>query len=180
MLVKDVAIVSGPTQYMSEIYGGLLKKPLSCHTFLPDFTSPNTHTHTLIDVGVQKVNERVGEELRESSSKLGLSRISPRSEPVSSCLGKKSEMFGVSVFCPRDCSTIFTDFSASFPALFPHDFCWCFRNPIPNHLGCIKPCKQRNKLSNLNWWVYRVSEASTASTTQDRNMNRVDQIAIIS
>lgn len=57
MLVKDVAIVSGPTQYMSEIYGGFLKKHCPV-TLSYQILLPQTHTHTLIDVGVQKVNEK--------------------------------------------------------------------------------------------------------------------------
>ena len=37
------------------------------------------------------------------------------------------------------------------------NYCWWFRNPIPNHLGCIKPQKNNGLNSNLNWWVYRIS-----------------------
>ena len=33
-------------------------------------------------------------------------------------------------------------------------YCWWFRNPQPNQLGCIKPCVNNGiSTTNLNWWT---------------------------
>ena len=43
-------------------------------------------------------------------------------------------------------------------------YCWWFRNPIPNHLGCIKSWKSMGSTTNLHWWVCRIFWTPTVCT----------------
>ena len=160
---------------------GFPQKALSCHTFLPDLTSPNTHTHTLIDVGVQKVNEKkIRWRIKGILLQIGPFKNITPDQNLSPLVWVRRVKCLVFLFSALEIVAPSSQIFQHLSQHYFHTYCWWFRNPKANHLGCIKPCKQRNQLSNLNCWVYRVSEPSTASTTQDRNMNRVDQIAIIS
>ena len=43
-------------------------------------------------------------------------------------------------------------------------YCWWFRNPKANHLGCIpKPVQIMGSTTNLNWLYSRISEPSTVT-----------------